>query len=96
MAKATNNMIVHHAGGLHIGVDDRRTDETEAAPLEVAADCLGQGRAGRNLIELRPCVQDRYAIDERPDVGGEAPPFFFFHRTAYYKPYSVTIGFHHD
>lgn len=38
--KATDHVVVHHADSLHEGVADRRADEPEAAPLEIAAQGL--------------------------------------------------------
>jgi hypothetical protein len=37
VAEAADEMIVNQAGGLHEGVTDGRTDETEAAFLQILA-----------------------------------------------------------
>jgi hypothetical protein len=44
-------VVVHHADGLHEGVTDRRSNELEAAALQVFAHGVGFGRASRELFE---------------------------------------------
>jgi hypothetical protein len=41
MPEAAHQMVVDHAGGLHVGVDDGATDKFEPALLEVFADGVG-------------------------------------------------------
>jgi hypothetical protein len=41
VAEAADQVIVHHADGLHVRVDDRRADEGEAALLEILAERVG-------------------------------------------------------
>ena len=65
-------MVVDHAGRLHVGVDDGRADEAEASLLQVLANRLGERRRGGDLLQAPPRVLDRRAVDERPDVAGEA------------------------
>jgi hypothetical protein len=43
ITKTNDEVIVYHADGLHMGVHDRRTNETESAMLEVPAECIGFG-----------------------------------------------------
>jgi hypothetical protein len=40
VARAGQQVIVHHAGRLHVGVHHGRSDETEAAPLEFLRQCF--------------------------------------------------------
>ena len=43
ITETIDEVIVYHADGLHMGVHDRRTNETESAMLEVPAECIGFG-----------------------------------------------------
>ena len=63
-AKTAQDMVVHHAGGLHEGVADRGAHETEATALELLAHRLGLGRLQGNLLEGLPMV----------DLGSAARP----------------------
>jgi hypothetical protein len=41
ITETIHEVIVYHSDGLHMGVHDRRTNETESAMLEVPAECIG-------------------------------------------------------
>jgi len=41
VSEAPNEVIVHHANGLHVRVDDRRADEAESPRLEIETECVG-------------------------------------------------------
>jgi hypothetical protein len=76
MAMAGHQMIVDHAGGLHEGIDDGRSDELEAAPGEFFRD-LDRQRRGRwhaggslEMVHLRP------AVDELPQQFRKSRPSF--------------------
>ena len=56
---------------MHEGVADRRTNELEAAFLEVLAHGVRLGRRGGNVFELLPLVADWLAVDKLPDVSIE-------------------------
>ena len=43
ITKTIDEVIVYHSDGLHVGINDRRTNETESAMLEVPAECIGFG-----------------------------------------------------
>jgi hypothetical protein len=43
ITKTIDKVIVYHSDGLHVGINDRRTNETESAMLEVPAECIGFG-----------------------------------------------------
>src|SRR2546427_8087991 len=45
VSKALDEVIVYHSDRLHVGIDDRRTDEAESPVLEVLAKCVGFGRS---------------------------------------------------
>jgi hypothetical protein len=48
-AKAIDDVIVYHPGGLHVGITDRRADKFEAALLQVFAQRI-RLRAGRWVV----------------------------------------------
>src|SRR4030066_2424088 len=50
MAETVEQMGVHHAGGLHVGVADGGADELEAARLEILAQGVGLRRAGGDVL----------------------------------------------
>jgi len=66
-------MVVYHSDGLHVGIHNRRTNETQSAMLEVLAECIGFGRSRRNLPRGFPPVQLWPSVNETPAVGIEAP-----------------------
>ena len=43
IAKAVDQMIVDHAHGLHMRVDDRGADEAESTPLQIFTELIGLG-----------------------------------------------------
>jgi len=43
ITKTIDEVIVYHSDGLHVGINDRRTNETESAMLEVLVECIGFG-----------------------------------------------------
>ena len=43
ITKTIDEVIVYHSDGLHVGINDRRTNETESAMLEVPAECIRLG-----------------------------------------------------
>src|ERR1043165_9304619 len=72
MPEAADEMIVDHADGLHVRVDDRGTDEREPTALEILAHGVGNGGRSRDLANGSPAVPDRPAVDEAPLVRVEA------------------------
>jgi DNA-binding CsgD family transcriptional regulator len=50
VAKASDGVVVDHAHGLEIGVDDGRAHELEAEFFHVARDLVRQGRGGRCFL----------------------------------------------
>ena len=43
ITETIDEVIVYHSDGLHVGINDRRTNETESAMLEILAECIGFG-----------------------------------------------------
>ena len=41
--EAIDEVIIYHSDGLHVGINDCQTNETESAMLEVLAECIGFG-----------------------------------------------------
>jgi hypothetical protein len=71
-AKARDDVIVYHAGGLHMSVADRRADKLEAALLQIFAQCI-RLRAGRWVVfEPSQLIHDWLSVNEAPDVFVEA------------------------
>ena len=50
-------MIIHHTGGLHVGIADRCAEKLKAAFFHVLADGIGYGCAGHYLGRL---IHDRF------------------------------------
>jgi len=72
---AALQVIVHHARGLHMGVDHRRPDEFEASFLEVLADPVRQLGARRHLLEARESIVQGLSVNQAPDVLVEGSEF---------------------
>jgi len=65
-------VIVHHAGGLHVGITNRAADKLESAPLQFAAHGLRCRRAGGNVRKVAPVILLRLSVAELPDEAVEA------------------------
>jgi hypothetical protein len=72
MAKAIDEVVVHHSDRLHERVADRGADEAEAAYLQVLAHRVRLGRGGGNLLHRAPAVLPGPTADELPGVAVEA------------------------
>src|SRR4051812_32750120 len=75
MTKAADGVIVHHPDGLQVGIDDRRTNEREAALLQVKADRVGELGARRHVTVCGKTILDGSASGELPLVAREATKF---------------------
>ena len=64
-------MVVHHTDGLHVGIDDGRTDEGESSILQVRAESLRFRRHRRYLVHVFPFIENGFSSNELPDVGIE-------------------------
>ena len=72
VAKAGDDVVVHHAGRLHERVAHGRPHEAEAPPLEVLAHRTRLLCLRGNLADLAELADDRRPADEAPEIGGEA------------------------
>src|SRR5207237_4334805 len=61
--KAIHNVVVHHADGLHEGVADGRSYESEAAFLKVFAHGVGFRRSRGEVLWRSPGIYPRVASD---------------------------------
>lgn len=64
-------MIYGHAGGLHEGVNDDRTDEPEATLHQIPANHLGFGASQRNISWILESVDDGFEAHMLPHVAAE-------------------------
>jgi tellurite resistance protein TerC len=71
MPEAPDDMIVDHAAGLHVGVDDHRTEELETALFQVLGIGHGDLGLGRDVTSLALGLQG-LALHESPLIPGEA------------------------
>src|SRR5215510_16479936 len=66
MARAADQVVVHHADRLHEGVDDRRAAELEAPGFEFLRDLPRQLGLGRHLAYRIVAIDARTAAGEVP------------------------------
>src|SRR5579884_2120247 len=69
-------MIVDHADGLHERITDGRSHERKAAPAQVFAQRIRNGRARGDVARRSPARNDRASVDETPNVPIEAAELF--------------------
>src|SRR5437899_160121 len=78
ITETIDEMIVYHSNGLHVGIHDRRTNETESAMLEVLAERIGFDRSCRYLSHDLPPVKLWLSVNEtlsaNPKSGWECIP----------------------
>jgi len=72
VAETIDNVVIDHAHGLHVGVDDGRPDEVETPTLEVLAEPRRLLGDSGDLRERRKVILPWLSSDESPLVGGEA------------------------
>jgi hypothetical protein len=70
--EAGDDVVVHEPRGLHERVADRRPDEAEAAPVQVAAHGARLGRLRRYLAKRAPAPDEGLASHKPPEVGVKA------------------------
>src|SRR5271168_2772081 len=68
IAKAGSDVIVHHAGGLHVGVADGRSHKPEATLAQILAHSVGFRGHGGNLRHRTPAIAFGRAAYKTPDV----------------------------
>jgi hypothetical protein len=56
ITETIDEVIVYHSNGLHVGIHDRRTNETESAMLEILSERIGFERSCRDLSHDLPAV----------------------------------------
>ena len=76
IAETIDEVIVYHSNCLHVGIHDRRTDETESATLKVLAKRIGFDRSRGNLSHDLPPVKLWLSVNETPAIGVEASKLF--------------------
>src|SRR5208283_4500894 len=67
-----NRMIIHHSGGLHVGINYRGSYEREAPLFQSFADRFGLRTLRRVILQFPEVIHDSFVINETPDVGIEA------------------------
>ena len=72
ITETIDEMIVYHSNGLHVGIHDRRTNETESAKLKVLAERIGFDRSCGNLPHDLPPVKLWLSVNETPAIRVEA------------------------
>ena len=100
IAKASDQVIVHHADGLHEGVADRGADELEAAAEEIFAHSVGLRGVGGNLLRLRqafrrgwPSTNCQMILIERAEFRANPKNgLSHWHRRSDFKPVANDAG----
>src|SRR6185295_9022100 len=73
---AGDEVVVHHADGLHEGVNDRRPTEFEAALFQLFGYFLRKRCFDRNLALGAEAIDARLTVHKIPQKGGEARTLF--------------------
>src|SRR5580700_4734718 len=76
ITETIDEVIVYHSNGLHVGIHDRRTNETESATLKVLAERIGLDRSRGNLSHDLPAIKLWLSVNETPAIGVEASKLF--------------------
>src|SRR2546430_17330059 len=69
ITETIDEVIVYHSNRLHVGIHDRRTNETESATLKVLAERIGLDRSRGNLSHDLPPVKRWLSVHETPAIG---------------------------
>ncbi len=72
MAKAAGQMIVDHADGLHVGIENGAAQKPEAQLFHLAGDGIGERRVGGHFPNGFPVVDERTPVGEAPDPVAES------------------------
>lgn len=75
-AEATGHVVIHQAHGLHEGVADRRTHETEPPELQVPAQDIGEIGPDRDILQAPAAVPERLPARELPKIPVKTPELF--------------------
>ena len=76
MSRTCYKVIVNHACRLHEGVADRRADEFESAPQQIAAHGVGVLGARGYFTQASPTILDWFAANKTPKISVETSEFF--------------------
>src|SRR5690349_7080323 len=76
ITETIDEMIVYHSNRLHVGIHDRRANETESPTLKVLAERIGFDRSRGNLSHDLPPVKLWLSVNETPAIGVEASKLF--------------------
>src|SRR5687767_11131272 len=75
VSEAVSRVIVDESHGLHEGVTNRRADEFESPPEEIAAQSVRFHGTRRNFCQCPSATHERRSPNEVPDVCVEAAEF---------------------
>src|SRR4051812_11154001 len=75
ISEAGDQVIVHHAGGLHEGIAYGRSDEAEPPLDQRLAHPVRDLGLCRHVAKAAPIIDDRPAIHERPEIRVQAAVF---------------------
>src|SRR5260370_32073131 len=75
MTEAGDEVVIHHAHGLHEGIADRRADEFETAADKVFAHPVRFRRVRRHLRRRTPGAPHLTPANELPDVCSKTAAF---------------------
>jgi hypothetical protein len=76
ISETGNEMVIDNANGLEMGINDRRTYESEASLNQILADSIRERSPGGYLREFFPAVDDGFIIHETPDISIETAELF--------------------
>src|SRR5437868_4143011 len=71
ISETVDEVVVHHADRLHVGIHDGGTDEAESPALEILAEYVGFARGRRNLPHRLAPIQLGPPVDEPPAISVE-------------------------
>src|SRR5258708_12808608 len=71
ITETIDEAIDYHPNGLHVGIHDRRTNETESAMLEVLAERIGFARSCRDLPPDLPPVKLCRSLTQTPPIAAQ-------------------------
>ena len=65
-------MVIHHAGGLHVCINNGAAYKTKTAFFKILAQSIGDFRCCWHRLLRAPLVLDRLAVYKPPDIITEA------------------------
>src|SRR5438132_4478119 len=73
LAETARDVVIDHADGLHVRVDDGGTDQPEATAFQVLAEGVGLLALRRDVLDRSGTILLRSPVDKTPLIGGETP-----------------------